>query len=387
MPTKFMALISNGRTVDVTDKKIKHTLLGQFRILFFNSWAHTLLLFVPAGFAVNYCHVNSIAVFAVNFVAIVPSAIDLAVAVDDLSLRVGEIHEGLISTTFRFVVQSKNSLELYNEFLTRNSNSVQLITSIFLLKSRQIDVLKTALIGSILSDLLLMTGLGFLLGGSRWHDQHFNVTVAQLLGSLLLLAATSLMVPTASYLLVNTTQNDILQQSRGTCVVMLLSYGLWLHFQFYTHADMFHVLGQKAPPREIERGTVKKGLATIGARFAGPLGDTLIQSRFKDDDEVDVPQLSISTAILAIVISTVLIAFNTKFATDSISGLLNEAGLTTTFVGLVILPLLSNERPDYVSDSIPRQNGSQPCFDDWEVHANGLDGNASVGHHRMGYGH
>ena len=78
-----------------------YTTWSQVQPLLFNSWLHLLFLFVPAGFAVNYCHVNSIIVFCINFIAIIPSAMDLSLAVDELSLRTGELLEGLISMTFR----------------------------------------------------------------------------------------------------------------------------------------------------------------------------------------------------------------------------------------------------------------------------------------------
>lgn len=77
------------------------TMASQLRLLLFNSWLHLLFLFIPAGFAVNYCHVNSIVVFCVNFIAIIPSATELSLAVDELSLRTGELLEGIISMTFR----------------------------------------------------------------------------------------------------------------------------------------------------------------------------------------------------------------------------------------------------------------------------------------------
>ena len=83
--------------------KPTYTLSSQIRAIFFNSYAHLLMLFIPAGFAVYYCHVNQIVVFTINFLAIIPSAIELAFAVDDVSLRVGEIKGELISMTFRYV--------------------------------------------------------------------------------------------------------------------------------------------------------------------------------------------------------------------------------------------------------------------------------------------
>ena len=83
--------------------KPSYTFFSQMRVIFFNSYAHILILFIPAGFAVYYCHVNPIVVFTINFLAIIPSAIELAFGVYDVSLRVGEIKGELISMTFRYV--------------------------------------------------------------------------------------------------------------------------------------------------------------------------------------------------------------------------------------------------------------------------------------------
>lgn len=214
--------------------------------------------------------------------------------------------------------------------LTLRSNAVQLITSILLLKARQIDVLKTSLIGTVLSNLLLMVGLAFLVGGYSRIEQHYNVAVAQLLGSLLLLAFLSLLVPTASSLLSNISPANLVRQSRGAAFMLLLSYGLWLLFQLKTHTEIF----QKPSEKVEKRAGVVQAASKIGAA-----------ALFAEDerDEEDTPKLSPWIAVGAIIVATVLIAFNTQFATESINGLLDQAGLSSTFVGLVILPLLNND--------------------------------------------
>ncbi len=95
---------------DVTPRteRLPYTIIGQARLLLFNSWIHVLLVLIPVGFALNYTHGNSIAVFTVNFIAIIPSAMILSFAVNDISLRLGEILEGLLSTTFRCVMNRNN---------------------------------------------------------------------------------------------------------------------------------------------------------------------------------------------------------------------------------------------------------------------------------------
>ena len=98
----FVRFNSDETTTRVPPRKPPYTFSSQTRAIFFNSYAHLLILFIPAGFAVYYCHVNQIAVFTINFLAIIPSAVELAFGVDELTLRVGETFGGLISMTFRY---------------------------------------------------------------------------------------------------------------------------------------------------------------------------------------------------------------------------------------------------------------------------------------------
>ena len=86
--------------------------------------------------------------------------------------------------------------------------------------------------GSIFSNLLLMTGLSFFLGGVQPRRlQTFNADVAQTMAMFLLLATLSLVIPTASGKLTAITSDQMEAQSIGTAVVVLFSYCLWLYFQ------------------------------------------------------------------------------------------------------------------------------------------------------------
>ena len=183
-----------------------------------------------------------------------------------------------------------------------------------------------------------MTGLGFFVGGLHRFQQYFSVRIAQLLGSLLLLAAMSILVPTISPLFFNSSREGKSRQAHGTAIMLLLSYCFWLYFQLRTHTEFFREPSEHEP----KSGTTRKAFGVMGAKAAGTAGGAVIEENMVEEEE-EQPQLTIWTAMGTIVISTVLIAFNTQFATESINGLLNQAGLTPTFVGLIILPLLSND--------------------------------------------
>lgn len=94
-------------------------------------------------------------------------------------------------------VQNDSYLNVHGirDMLTRSSNFVQIVSSLFLLRSNQLKVLQTNLVGGILSSILLILGLSIFLGGVNRVEQQFNLTVAHLSANLLSLAATSLLIP------------------------------------------------------------------------------------------------------------------------------------------------------------------------------------------------
>jgi Ca2+:H+ antiporter len=72
-----------------------------------------------------------------------------------------------------------------------------LIVAIIALVDNQVLIVQTSLIGSMLSNLLLVMGMCFFFGGINRLEQHFNPVVAQTAASLLSLAVGSLIIPTA----------------------------------------------------------------------------------------------------------------------------------------------------------------------------------------------
>ena len=62
-----------------------------------------LLLAIPVGFMVNYFYVNSITIFIVNFIAIIPLTIMLSYATKEIALRAGNTLNSLLNATFGYV--------------------------------------------------------------------------------------------------------------------------------------------------------------------------------------------------------------------------------------------------------------------------------------------
>ncbi|KAH0538980.1 hypothetical protein FGG08_004495 [Glutinoglossum americanum] len=277
---------------------------------------------MPAGFAINYIYGDGITNFIVNFFAVFPMSGLLGFASDEIGLRIGDTFGDLLSMTF--------------------SNAVQLITSILLLKGRQIAVLQTSLIGGMVSSMLLMLGVSFVLGGWGRIEQFYNATATHTLANLLSLAATSLIVPTTSHLLSGTPDIGITRQSRGASVVLLLVYAAYLFFQLITHKE---ALQRPSPKAELMKSkpedASKKGIAAIGRELASGIGGRAVPA-YEPDKEI-LPELSIVTTLLILVFGTTLLAFNTQFAVNSIDALSQKTKLSKTFIGFILLPILNND--------------------------------------------
>jgi len=64
------------------------------------SWWNILLICVPTGFIVNYLDANKWATFSINFIAIIPLALILSNATEQLAMYTGETMGGLLNATF-----------------------------------------------------------------------------------------------------------------------------------------------------------------------------------------------------------------------------------------------------------------------------------------------
>ncbi|EFJ39789.1 hypothetical protein VOLCADRAFT_108492 [Volvox carteri f. nagariensis] len=189
-----------------------------------SNWANVLLVTVPLGLIAGALNWTAEYVFVLNFLALIPLALILGDVTEDLALRYGSVIGGLINATF--------------------GNIVEVILSIAALLNGLYAVVAASLLGSILSNLLLVTGCSFFFGGLFNKTQKFNATGSQASGSLLFLAALGFLIPAGAALLfgsgdVDSNSELVLGISRGTAVVLLLCYGCYLGFQLYTHTDLF----------------------------------------------------------------------------------------------------------------------------------------------------
>ncbi|KAL2141686.1 hypothetical protein VTI28DRAFT_2096 [Corynascus sepedonium] len=327
------------------------TVRNQIQRTLFGSWINILLLAAPVGIAINYIpSVSRVAVFVVNFIAIVPLAAMLGFATEEIALRTGETMGGLLNATF--------------------GNAVELIIAIIALVHDEVVIVQTSLIGSILSNLLLVLGMCFFLGGLRRQEQFFNTTVAQTAASLLALAVAGVIVPTVFDIASDTPKADVAKLSRGTSVILLVVYGGYLFFQLHTHSAVFAEESQKVEAKPFRRPMRSQSLkdGAIAQGFVAPAGvvgghglpssrtdnekmrdmltnlprKNIQESEEEKQGEGEEPQLHFAVAVATLTVSTVIIAFCAEFMVDGISAVTAGGAVSAEFVGLILLPLVGN---------------------------------------------
>lgn len=263
----------------------------------------------------------------------------LGFATEEIALRTGETLGGLLNATF--------------------GNAVELIVAVIALIDNTVAIVKTSLIGSILSNLLLVMGCCFF-GGLRRPEQFFKTTVAQTAASLLALAAASVIVPSVFDAAL----------SRGTAVILLLVYAAYLFFQLKTHQTVFSEQRQKVPAKPWTRASLGSGAVLQGFAMPGSLmGHGMPHARENErlsrmlmsplrfdkdcrirddgdggdgDDDDEEPQLHFLVALATLAGSTAIIALCAEYMVDSIDSVTRDGPLSVELVGLILLPIVGN---------------------------------------------
>ncbi|KAJ3137672.1 hypothetical protein HK100_000445 [Physocladia obscura] len=262
---------------------------------------------------------SDIATFCLNCLAIIPLAKVLDYTTDQLSMRVGETIGGLLNATF--------------------GNAVELIVGVIALKQGLLRVLQASIIGSILSNLLLVLGFCFFLGSLRKPTvdqkangekgivvknlyQSFNLDHANVTTGLLTVVFLGFMVP-AAFSAQGGSEDSTLHLSRGTAVMLLVTYVAFLIFQMYTNPE-----GLQVTPRNLKSAKITSSHAET-------------EEEEEEEDE-EVPDILTSIAFFGLIGATCLIGVCAEFLVDSLDGLSSEAGISHTFIGIIILPIVGN---------------------------------------------
>ncbi|KAG1804797.1 calcium proton exchanger [Suillus plorans] len=320
--------------------------------IIFSSWFNVLLVFIPISWAINFALPDQQSlIFVLTFLAIIPLAKLLAFATDELSIRVGQTLAGLLNATL--------------------GNAVELIVSIIALTKCELTIVQSSLVGSILSNLLLVLGMCFFAGGMRFSEQGFGQSAVQLNSSLLTISVIAVLLPGAFHMALQgqpayselSTDYNILKTSHGVAIILLFIYGSYLVFQLFSHKALYHERGPdiqqtkdyegqnpwlqlrlyrrkkaklaQSPPLASNDGVAPN--STVSAEGS----DLEHGSASMDDIEVE-PDMSVPVSLGLLVVVTVLVAVTAEFLVDSINGLTASGAIGKEFVAVILLPIVGN---------------------------------------------
>jgi Ca2+:H+ antiporter len=198
-------------------------------------------------------------------------------------------------------------------------NIAELIIAFYALQAGLLDVVRASLVGSIIGNLLLVLGASVLVGGLRHGTQRFDARVAGSNAALLVLAAVGMLVP-AIFAITAAPRADgrIQEQSVIVAVVLIVGYVLSLIWQF-TNPD--RTLGGHEP------STGHEG-----------------------------PQWTGRTAIGVLLVAAALLAVTSEILVGSIEPFVDSVGLSTFFVGVVLVPTIGNLAEHLVAIQLAAKN-------------------------------
>ncbi|MBI4289737.1 MAG: calcium/proton exchanger [Chloroflexi bacterium] len=182
-------------------------------------------------------------------------------------------------------------------------NAVEFFIAIFALRQGLVEMVKASIVGSIIINVLLLVGLAMIFGGAKYKEQKFNKNAAGLSSTMLIIVVVGLAMPSL-YSMIQHQPAEVMSQA--VSVVLGVIYGFSLLYMLVTHRHLFVV----------ERG-VRHGRSP-------------------------------RAAVVMLLVSTVLAGYEANLLVGTIEPLIQRTGLTETFIGLVVIALLTNI-PEHLS--------------------------------------
>ena len=261
--------------------------------------------FIPVSLAAHFLGWSDLIIFVTAALAIIPLAGWMGTATEEIAIVAGPSLGGLMNATF--------------------GNATELIIAIFALRAGLVNVVKSSITGSIISNLLLVMGLSMLLGGLKFKEQTFQPTIARLNASAMNLAVIAILLPTAVDFTSAGIDEPILQRlSISVAVVLMLVYALTLLFSMKTHAYLYDV-GTAKDPTE-----------------AGDAESNSHQEAHDNghEDHREKPNLKLWIGVL--LAATLAVSVESEFLVGTLEVASKQLGLSELFTGVIILPVIGN---------------------------------------------
>ncbi|KAL4280850.1 hypothetical protein GQ457_03G022560 [Hibiscus cannabinus] len=278
------------------NKMTRNGVYKSIKTVVFSNKLNLLMPFGPLAIMVHKMTASNGWVFFLSLLGITPLAERLGYATEQLAFFTGPTVGGLLNATF--------------------GNATELIISIYALKSGMTRVVQLSLLGSILSNMLLVLGWAFFCGGLVHYgkEQVFSKATAVVNSGLLLMAVMGLLFPAVLHY--THTERHVgkseLALSRFSSCVMLLAYAAYLVFQLKSHKDSYVPVGEE-----------------------GSLNG-------ENDDDDEAPEISKWESIIWLAIMTAWISILSDYLVDTIEGASDAWNVPVAFISVILLPIIGN---------------------------------------------
>lgn len=252
-------------------------------------------IFIIAVIALMFINTSSSLINTIIYsIAIVPLAILLGGQTTKISEYIGQKKGGLLAATV--------------------GNIPELMMGIWSIKYGMIPMVQAALIGSIISNMLLGLGIAVVVGGFKFKEQNFSRIIARTNFNMLLLAMSSMVVIATLNRYTVVKNPALISISVKVAFLLIGVYILGLIFSLYTHNNLFVV----SESNEDEKVAV--------------IEEKVIKLERKE---------VIESAITLIFISVLLYFISDKLIYN-IRDITKHYSISQEFIGIILIPLLGN---------------------------------------------
>jgi len=290
------------------------------------------LVFVPISFAAHFLGWGELVVFITAGLAIIPLAGWMGTATEEIAVVLGPSWGGLLNATF--------------------GNATELIIALIALNEGLVSVVKSSIVGSIISNLLLVLGLSMLLGGIKYKEQDFQPVMARVNASAMNLAVIAILLPTAVGFTSSTVPEVTLQNlSDSVAVILIAVYGLTLLFSMKTHTYLYDVgTAEYAALPEADGPNALTGSPETGS----PETESPETESPELDPHEHSPNLKIWIPVL--IGATLIVAAESELLVNTLESATEQLGLSPLFTGVIVLPIIGNAAEHATAVTVAMKN-------------------------------
>jgi Ca2+:H+ antiporter len=257
-----------------------------------------------ATLALRFAGADGVVVFGVSAVGLAGLAALVGEGTEQLGHRLGPSATGVLQSAL--------------------GNLPELFIGIFALRAGLVEVVRSALVGSILANTLLVLGLAFIAGGLRHGPQKFGTDQTKMMSTLLVLAVAAMVIPTIAEEPGGPASGHATELSIVVSLVLLAVFAASLPFS-------------------INRGMVI-GAADSGEATATQPGrpDSGRPDTGRPDSGARSPLWPLPLALGTLLAAGLGAAFVSDWFIEALKPAMSSLGMSQSFAGLVVVAIAGN---------------------------------------------